>query len=346
MKLNVSEYRWILLNCNLMLGQYKGKQYAVIEPRFPKHQAKLNRLLGSVSFPSLEEWNKLSRILKPKLKEHNLLQQQNAIRKLSGMDNNKLAKLNNKQRIELLDSLLQDVLNRDTEAIQQNQRIAQSFSEQIKILFLGIILPEEFLEREWARSKQFCNQLQSTPNLKNDLEDWQITDSNQHLETIQKIIDVFNAVYHTQIKLKIFDDEREITAENKLNMTAYANGNSVYINQKQIDYCDNLAIPALIFHTALRISQRYEDWSCYPLIEKLFESKFTFPSLEDSELFNANPIELNSYKMDENIIGFLLNQMQIKFVESGFPQELNQLTHKIFEDLHATEKRESAQIEQ
>ena len=36
MKLNVSEYRWILLNCNIMAGLYKGKQYAVIEPKFPK----------------------------------------------------------------------------------------------------------------------------------------------------------------------------------------------------------------------------------------------------------------------------------------------------------------------
>lgn len=63
MKLNVSEYRWILLNCNIMAGLYKGKQYAVIEPKFPKYQAKLDRLLGSITFPSIEEWNRLSREL-------------------------------------------------------------------------------------------------------------------------------------------------------------------------------------------------------------------------------------------------------------------------------------------
>ena len=122
MKLNVSEYRWILLNCNIMAGLYKGKQYAVIEPKFPKYQAKLDRLLGSITFPSIEEWNRLSRELKPKLKETGRLRHEQAVRKLAGMSNSRLAALNNKQRIELLDCLLQDVIGRDLETFEQNRQ--------------------------------------------------------------------------------------------------------------------------------------------------------------------------------------------------------------------------------
>ncbi len=339
MKLNVSEYRWILLNCNLMLGQYKGKQYAVIEPKFSKHRAKLDRLLGSVTFPSIEEWNKLSRELRPRLKESNRRHYEAAVRKLSGISNAKLAALNNKQRIELLDGLLIDVVSRDTEAFNQNRQTVHDYKNQIKILLFGLTLPPEFLERETARVNQFCNRLQSVPRLKEDLENWQNPEFSGHRELCYNLIDTFNAVYHTAIVLKFFTAEewqtgqaaKGLSTDIRTMAAAYVEGNTVYLNREKIALCDNLAVPALIFHQALHIARQNEDLSAFPVIEKLFESKFTCLAFEQDELYALMPMEVHAYAMDEAIITFLLEKMQIKFIENSCPPALRRLTRQLQE---------------
>lgn len=331
MKLNVSEYRWILLNCNLMVGLYKGKQYAVIEPKFPKYQAKLDRLLGSVNFPSIEEWNKLSRELRPKLKENNKIRRDLALRKLAGADNKKLAALNNKQRIELLDGLLLDVVSRDAEAFNENRQTIISYKDQFKILFFGIELPKEFLDREQARCEQFCHRLQSVPNLKTYLEDWQHLDFKQRNELSRDILQAFNGTYKTNVELRFFSENEWF--ENRRHKagaiqatgapTAYAENNTVFLNKEKIAACDNLAVPALIFHEALHIARRQEDWSQFPLIDKLFESKFAYLALDCPDLSLTNPMEANAYAMDEKVASFLLEKMQIRFIENNRAPELN-----------------------
>lgn len=213
MKLNVSEYRWILLNCNIMAGLYKGKQYAVIEPKFPKYQAKLDRLLGSITFPSIEEWNRLSRELKPKLKETGKLRHEQAVRKLAGMSNSRLATLNNKQRIELLDGLLQDVIGRDLETFEQNRQTVSAYGDQLKILLFGIRLPEEFLRQEQARCEQFCHRLQSVPRLKEDLENWFELEFRLQRALAENIIKAFNDTYQTQIGLRFFGESEWYRAQ-------------------------------------------------------------------------------------------------------------------------------------
>lgn len=329
MKLNVSEYRWILLNCNIMAGLYKGKQYAVIEPKFPKYQAKLDRLLGSITFPSIEEWNRLSRELKPKLKETGRLRHEQAVRKLAGMSNSRLAALNNKQRIELLDGLLQDVIGRDLETFEQNRQTVSAYSDQLKILLFGIKLPEDFLRQEQARCSQFCHRLQSVPRLKEDLENWFVLEFKQRRELAENVLKAFNEAYHTQICLRFFNEKEWYEAQTEktaaqireIPPAAYAEGCIVFVNKEKIAACNNLAVPALIFHEALRIARRQEDWSHFPLIDKLFENKFTYLALEGNDLYAMNPMEVHAYQMDEAVANFLLDKMQIKFIENDCPPD-------------------------
>lgn len=327
MKLNVSEYRWILLNCNIMAGLYKGKQYAVIEPKFPKYQAKLDRLLGSITFPSIEEWNRLSRELKPKLKETGRLRHEQAVRKLAGMSNSRLATLNNKQRIELLDGLLQDVIGRDLETFEQNRQTVSAYGDQLKILLFGIRLPEEFLRQEQARCEQFCHRLQSVPRLKEDLENWFELEFRLQRALAENIIKAFNDTYQTQIGLRFFGESEWYRAQAEKNAApvgetapaAYAEGCTVFINKEKIAACNNLFVPALIFHEALRVARQQEDWSHFPLIDKLFENKFAYLALEGNDLYGMNPVEHHAYRMDEAVAGFLLDKMQIKFIENDCP---------------------------
>ncbi len=331
MKLNVSEYRWILLNCNIMVGLYKGKQYAVIEPKFPKYQAKLDRLLGSITFPSIEEWNKISRELKPKLKESSRQRREQAIRKLAGLSNAKLSLLNNKQRIELLDGLLQDVLGRDVETFNQNKQTVAAYKDQLKILLFGIKLPEEFLAREQARCSQFCNRLQSVPRLKEDLENWFDLDFRPRRELAANILNAFNDAYQTQISLRFFTENewRETHRENESASmapkmpAAYSDGNILFIAKEKDMLCNNLSFPALIFHEAMKIARKQEDWSAFPLVDKLFENKFGYLALEGNDLYAMNPMEAHAYQMDEIVAAFLLEKMQIKFVENGCPPGLD-----------------------
>mgnify|MGYP001516305401 CR=1 FL=1 len=301
MKLNVSEYRWILLNCNIMAGLYKGKQYAVIEPKFPKYQAKLDRLLGSITFPSIEEWNRLSRELKPKLKETGRLRHEQAVRKLAGMSNSRLATLNNKQRIELLDGLLQDVIGRDLETFEQNRQTVSAYGDQLKILLFGIRLPEEFLRQEQARCEQFCHRLQSVPRLKEDLENWFELEFRLQRALAENIIKAFNDTYQTQIGLRFFGESEWYRAQ--------AEKNAAPVGK---------TAPAA-YAEALRVARQQEDWSHFPLIDKLFENKFAYLALEGNDLYGMNPVEHHAYRMDEAVAGFLLDKMQIKFIENDCP---------------------------
>lgn len=331
MKLNVSEYRWILLNCNLMVGLYKGKQYAVIEPKFPKYQAKLDLLLGSITFPSIEEWNKLSRELRPKLKENNRIRHELAVRKLTGMSNEKIAALNNKQRLEILDGLLQDVLGRDMETFRQNKETISTYKDQLKILLFGIRLPQEFLDREKARCEQFCHRLQSVPRLKEDLESWQHLEFAERKDLSQNIINAFNASYRTAVELRFFNQrewqekQESKAADTDLNKmkTAYTEGSTILISREKIAHCDNLAVPALIFHEALEIARRHEDWSRFPLIDKLSESKFAYLALGKDELYTMNPMAVHAYEMDTLVADFLLDKMKIKFIENPRSAEIS-----------------------
>lgn len=334
MKLNVSEFRWILLNCNIMVGLYKGKQYAVIEPKFPKYQARLDFLLGSFSFPSIDEWNKLSRELTPKLKQSSQLRYQQALNKLAGMSDEKLTKLNNKQRIELLDDLLQDVIGNDAQTFKQNQQTIATYKEQLKILLFGIKLPLDFLKQELAKCEQFCHRLQSVPRLKEDLENWNLLENHQRRLLAENILHAFNGAYKTDISLKMFSENdwsqvrrpQGMYAQFSTAPTAYAEGSTVFVNKEKIALCHNLAVPALIFHEALHIARRQDDWSHFPLVDKLFESKFTYLALEGNELYTINPVEMNAYKMDEEVADFLLEKMKIKFVENSCPFELNSIS--------------------
>ena len=333
MKLNVSEFRWILLNCNIMVGLCKGKQYAVIEPRFSKHQARLDYLLGSSAFPSIEEWNKISRDLTPKLKQSSKIRHEQALNKLAGMSNEKLTNLNNKQRIELLDDLLQDVIGNDAETFKQNQHTISTYKEQIKILLFGIKLPTDFLKQELARCEQFCNRLQSVPKLKEILENWSTAESYQRHSLLGNILRAFNETYKTDIELKIFSESdwggarrpQGVYGKFSSAPTAYTEGNTLLINKEKIALCHNLAVPALLFHQALHIARRQDDWSHFPLVDKLFENKFTYLALEGDELFTINPVEMNAYKMDEEVADFLLKKMQIKFIENRCPCELSSI---------------------
>lgn len=251
MKLNVSEYRWILLNCNIMAGLYKGKQYAVIEPKFPKYQAKLDRLLGSITFPSIEEWNRLSRELKPKLKETGKLRHEQTVRKLAGMSNSRLATLNNKQRIELLDGLLQDVIGRDLETFEQNRQTVSAYGDQLKILLFGIRLPEEFLRQEQARCEQFCHRLQSVPRLKEDLENWFELEFRLQRALAENIIKAFNDTYQTQIGLRFFGESEWYRAQAEKNAApvgktapaAYAEGCTVSSTKKKLPPATTFSFP-------------------------------------------------------------------------------------------------------
>ena len=199
MKLSVSDYRWILQNCSLIVGQYKGKQYVVIEPKYPKHKNKLNIILGKHQFPTLEEWNKMSKPLHAKRKEDDMLRHDMAVRKLSGLSPEKLVRLNDKQRLEILDSLLVDVIGKDVEAYKLNMEFVETtlgikIDEElnnVKSLLFGITLPKDFIDQEQARCLQFCNRLQSVPHLKEYLENWPKLEFNQRKELSQNILDVF-----------------------------------------------------------------------------------------------------------------------------------------------------------
>ena len=336
MRLNVSDYRWILLNCNLMVGLYKGKQYAVIEPKFPKYRAKLDYLLGSITFPSLEEWNKLSRELRPKLKENNKIRHETAIRKLVGMTKQKLTTLNNKQRIELLDDLIQDVICHDVETFNQNRQIINNHKDELKILFFGIELPKEFLEQENKRCEQFCHRLQSVEHLKDYLEDWQNLEFRNKRDLIQNILQAFNDSYKTNINLRFFNENEWYEKQTSKGFpdkirtipTAYCENNNIFINKEKIVVCDNLAVPALIFHESLRVFRQQEDWSQFPLIDKLFESKFSYLAIDQKDLSLTNPMEANAYEMDGKVASFLLEKMQIKFIEKNRAPELNNVVRE------------------
>ena len=331
MKINVADFRWILLNCNIMLGLYKGKQYAVIEPKFPKYQARLDFLLGSFSFPSIEEWNRLSRELTPKLKQSSQIRYEKALNKLTTMSNDKLTKLNNKQRIELLDSLLQDVIGNDFQTFSQNQKTISTYKEQIKILLFGIKLPPNFLKQELAKCEQFCNRLQSVSKLKENLENWPNLENTKRRDLIENILIAFNDIYKTNIRLEIFSDNDWTSVRRPQGIygkissipTAYTEGNAIFINKEKIAICHNLAVPALIFHEALHIARRQDDWSHFPLVDKLFEAKFTYLTPEGNDLCIMNPVEMNAYKMDEEVADFLLEKMKVKFIENICPLELS-----------------------
>lgn len=333
MKLSVSEYRWIVLNCNIMLGQYKGKQYAVIDPKYPKYQDRLDRILGKSFYPTVEEWNKMARDLNPKRKNDDMLHHNMAVRRLESMSPEKLAGLNNKQRIEILDSLLVDVIGNDVEAFKLNQQTVKTYKRQIKSLLFGITLPKDFIVQEQARCDQFCNRLQSVPHLKEYLEGWPQIEFSQRKELAENILGVFNASYHTNIELKFFtkDEWRQeqkdkgLDPDKRIMSTAYREGNAVFINKERMAACNNLAIPPLIYHEALHVLQEQEDWSRFPEIDKLFERKFTYLALDQEDLYVMNPIEVHAYGMDERITDFLKDKMQIKYIEGTYPPELKEL---------------------
>ena len=332
MKLSVSDYRWILQNCSLIVGQYKGKQYVVIEPKYPKHKSKLNLILGKHQFPTLEEWNKMSKPLHVKRKEDDMLRHDMAVRKLSGLSSEKLARLNDKQRLEILDSLIVDVIGRDVEAYKLNMETVKSHKEQIKSLLFGITLPKDFIDQEEARCSQFCNRMQSVPQLKEYLENWPKLEFNQRKELSQNILDVFNSTYHTDIKLKFFttDEWRQeqlakgLNPDERVMSTGYTDDNVIYISKERMSTCDNMAIPGLIYHEALHIVQEQEDWSRFPMVEKLFEPKFQYLAFDQEDLYVMNPIEVHAYGMDEHIREFLQEKMQIKFIDGSYPPELKQ----------------------
>lgn len=333
MKLSVSEYRWILLNCNLILGQHKGRQYAVIEPKYPKYQSRLDRILGNSLWPTLEEWNKISKELMPKRKNDDKLRRDMAIRRLEGMKPEKLSKLSNKQRIEILDSLLVDVIGNDTEAFNLNKEAIETYKTQIKALLFGITLPQDFIAREQARCDQFCNRLQSVPHLKEHLENWPRLEFGQRRELAENVLEVFNNTYHTDIELKFFTEDewrqeqkaKGLDPDRRIMSTAYSKGNAVFINRERMSVCNNLAIPPLIYHEALHVLQEQEDWSHFPEVDKLFERKFTYLALDQEDLYVMNPIEVHAYGMDGRITDFLKDKMQIKYIEGNYPPELQKL---------------------
>lgn len=89
--------------------------------------------------------------------------------------------------------------------------------------------------------------------------------------------------------------------------------------KKKLPPATILFVPALIFHEALRVARQQEDWSHFPLIDKLFENKFAYLALEGNDLYGMNPVEHHAYRMDEAVAGFLLDKMQIKFIENDCP---------------------------
>lgn len=342
MKLNISEYRWVLLNCNLMLGQYKGKQYAVIEPKFAKNQARLDVLLGNIAFPSIEEWNKIFHELHPKLKKQNQIRHETALRKLSGISNTKLASLNNEQRIELLDGLLIDITGKDLDILKQNRQTLVTYKNQIAVLLFGLLLPQDFLQEEDVRASQFCNRLQSVSCLKEDLENWVNLEFLQRKILAQNILCAFNDTYHTNIKLKFFDSEANVDnfllstkmPDSHKIITAYTEDGLLYLNKDKIAVCDNLALPAIIFHEALRIAHEQENWAKFPLIEKLLENKFKYLNVDNDSISLMNPLDAQACSMSEKIADFMLEKMQIKFVENRNPPEINRTIRQIRDKAH------------
>ena len=113
--------------------------------------------------------------------------------------------------------------------------------------------------------------------------------------------------------------EKNAAPVGKTAPAAYAEGCTVFINKEKIAACNNLFVPALIFHEALRVARQQEDWSHFPLIDKLFENKFAYLALEGNDLYGMNPVEHHAYRMDEAVAGFLLDKMQIKFIENDCP---------------------------
>ena len=67
------------------------------------------------------------------------------------------------------------------------------------------------------------------------------------------------------------------------------------------------------------------------MIEKLFENKFTCLAFEQDELYALMPMEVHAYAMDEVIINFLLEKMQIKFIENSCPSALRRVTRQLQE---------------
>lgn len=324
MKLNLSEYRWILLNCNLILGQYKGKQYVIIEPKYPKYARRLETILGKSMFPTLEEWNKFSRSLNLKRKEDDCLHHDMAERKLSAMSLEKIALLNNKQRLELLDSLLVDVIGNDSTAFDMNCKTIKNNHEKIKALLKGINLPQEFVEQEQARCDHFCHRLQSVPHLAEYFEIWSGLDFSKKKDFIENILSVFNDCYQTDIKLDFFNEDewgqeqkhkhKSLSASEFSLPLAYQKNNTIFINKEKFSVCDNFVLLSVVYHEGLHILQTREDWSNFPSIEKLFEQKFSDLAQEQKDLYMINPLETHTYDLNNRVADFLKEKMQIKFL--------------------------------
>lgn len=329
MKLNIAEYRWVLLNCNVMVGQYKGEHFAIIEAKYPKHQAKLDKLLNMEIFPTIDDWNKIARDLHPQLQQNDQSKYIIALKKLSEKTIDELAKLDDEEKILLLDHLILDNLPRDQNRSRQNRQTILEHREKIIALLFNITLPKEFVEQERQKLESFCKHLLTIPQLKEDLESWHNISLENKRKICRNFLQMFNHSYKSDIKLKFFckDDWEEdmigkaSSLQNQMMPTGYTKSGNIYVNNDRMDECNNLAIPQLIFHEGLLIAQEQKNWEKFPIIDKLFESKFTTLAIDKNDLRVINPIEAHTYGINKEISRFLREDMRIKFVDPTFKED-------------------------
>ena len=155
-----------------------------------------------------------SRELKPKLKETGRLRHEQAVRKLAGMSNSRLATLNNKQRIELLDGLLQDVMAGILKLLSKNRQTVSAYGDQLKNTAVwdqaaGRVSPAG----TGALRTSLSHRLQSVPRLKEDLENWFELEFRLQRALAENIIKAFNDTYQTQIGLRFFGESEWYRAQ-------------------------------------------------------------------------------------------------------------------------------------
>ncbi|MBR1648709.1 MAG: hypothetical protein IJ689_03820 [Alphaproteobacteria bacterium] len=283
MKLNVSEYRWIRQNCNLMLGAYKGRKYAIIQPKNANNQGKLRLILKSLTYPSFEEWSKISRELNFKRKNDDLKRREASLRQLSVLDLKKIAALNDKKKLELLDGLVIDVFDNDKEASDLNRKTFADYGEKIKILLLNLKLPPDFTKQELLYCDQFCHRLQSIANLKEYLEGHPL-EYRKKIELLENILAEFNSVYQTDI---------DISA----------------LNREKFSDCRNQEFLSLLYKDIWQAAEKQKDWSRFPVVEKLMEDKF---AAMPQDIAKLNPLQRHIMETANRAFNFLKKQMQIK----------------------------------
>lgn len=334
MNFTLSQYRWIKHNCKTEGRQLSdGKIYILFSPKTPQQQKQFATIFGDQTFMPLPQWQKLDRTLYTRLVRRDRLKYKAAVERLNSLSTAQLSALKTAQKINLLDGLIADVIGNDIETHAQNINAINIHKEKLSVLLFGLELPHKFLQEEQKKAHQFCRRMATIPALKENLENWPHLTARRRFQISHDILDVFNATYQTNITLKSFsisDWERQavsrgLNPEEIMVPTGYAEENEIYLCREKLALCDNLAIPALVFHEALHVTQTQKDWSSYPTVQKLFEEKFNYLGVKNDDLYVMNPVEVHAYGIDRLVINYLQNDMQIKFIDSRYSAEEKRL---------------------